>query len=120
MSQMSRTLWCSAAMSTSARRTLADNLARIIQSAKENPSSWSASRNIDKKRVQRALSGQYSTTLDVVADLAHAAGIEPWQLLSPGLDPQKPPVFTMNQDQLEAYLRMRAAFANLPTIQGAR
>ena len=103
-------------MSTAARKTLALNLERIIQAAHENPSSWSVSRKIDKNRVQRALSGQYSTTLDVVADLAHAAGLEPWQLLTPGLDPRNPPVFTMNKSQLEAYVRTRNAFATLPAV----
>lgn len=119
MSPLSRPLRCNSDMSTAARKTLSMNLERIIQAAHENPSSWSASRKIDKKRVQRALSGQYSTTLDVVADLAHAAGLKPWQLLTPGLDPLNPPVFTMNKSQLEAYLRMRTAFETLPAVQGA-
>jgi hypothetical protein len=92
----------------------------VIKASGDNPSSWAASRHIDKKRVQRAMSGDFSTTLDVIADLAKAAGLEPWQLLLPGLDPSNPPVFTMTKAERDLYVRVRMDFANLPSANGGK
>lgn len=40
---------------------------------------------------QRALGAETSVGLDVIAQIAEAFGIEPWQLLVPNLDPERIP-----------------------------
>ena len=95
------------------RKTLAENLKRII-GPESNPTRWSADHRLDKKPVQRLLSGRHATTIDTIETISKAAGLQPWQMLIPNLDPSNPPVFVMTQTERDLYARLRAAFDDLP------
>lgn len=42
--------------------------------------------------IGRILRQETSATIETVADLAHAFGLESWQLMVAGMDPDNPPV----------------------------
>lgn len=46
--------------------------------------------------IGRMLQGDTSARIDAVADVAKVFGLEPWQLLVPGLDPAHPPTLEMD------------------------
>ena len=96
------------------RKVLAENMKRIIGDSSQ--SAWAAAHRIDKKPVQRAVSGQHSATLDTLEELSRAAGLQVWQLLVPDLDPANPPVSTMTKAERDLYARVRQEFSNLPIV----
>lgn len=57
-----------------------------------------------------------SPSLDVIAAVAHALGLEPWQLLVPGFDPQNPPLVRLTEDERKLYAefhRLRQQLSDL-------
>lgn len=99
------------------RKVLSDNLRRII-GPDSNPSRWAAEHRMDKKPVQRMLAGTHAATIDTIESIAKAAGLQPWQLLLPNLDPINPPVFVMTRAERDLYAKLRADFENLPPLTG--
>lgn len=65
--------------------------------------------------MQRAYKAETSPTLDNVQRLADAAGLQPWQLLFPGLDPTNPPV-AVGKSEFEMYAKIQRAFERLPPL----
>lgn len=70
-----------------------------------------------KKAVQRALNRSTSARLDTIETISKAAGLAPWQILFPKLDPSNPPVFAMTQEESDLYGRMKEGFARLPEVR---
>lgn len=97
-------------------RVLAANLQKIIDHERATPSGWAASHKADKKQVQRAYNAATSATLDTVETIAKAAGLHPWQLLFPSLDPANPPMFCLTMAERMLYSKIRSAFDQLPPI----
>lgn len=113
-SHLSRLFVFNGKMRPNPRKVLADNLRRIV--GDDSQSAWAAAHKIDKKPVQRAISGRHATTIDTLDEISRAAGLQPWQLLTPGLDPANPPVYVMTKAERDLYARVRAEFEQLPPV----
>lgn len=105
-------------MHSDPKKVLSENLRRII--GEQSQAAWAAAHGLDKKPVQRAVRGEHAATLDTLAALAIAAGLQPWQLLVPGLDHRNPPVHPMTQTERDLYQRLRTDLERLPPIIGSR
>jgi len=116
VTHLSREVCCNRDMQPNTRKTLAENMRRII--GERSQSSWADERGIDKKIIQRAISARHATTIDTLDALASATGLRPWQLLVPGLDPANPPVHCMTQTERDLYAKIRQEFAQLPPTNG--
>lgn len=79
-------------MDKSGRRALAANLAAITKAAGSRLS-WTATRGVDTKTVERAEKneGEKGVSLQALDDIAKGLNVWPWQLLVPGLDLRNPP-----------------------------
>ena len=116
INHLSHAFRSNAEMRPDPRKVLSDNLRRLI--GDRSQSEWAAAHGIDKKPIQRALAGQHAATIDTIEAIAKAAGILPWQLLVPDLDPSNPPVVAITQAERQLYRRLRSAFQELPPMNG--
>lgn len=111
---MSRVSRDDACMHFDPRKTLAENLYRVIfVRDQSNPHAWAGGNAAFKKAVQRALAGE-NTTVQTLAEIARRADLQPWHLLLPDLDPANPPVFVLNRRERELYASLKQAAMNLP------
>lgn len=61
----------------------------------------------------------YSPTIDLLAAVAAALDLQPWQLLVKGMDPDNPPVLTLTESERKLYRdfqRLRKELAALPAV----
>lgn len=65
---------------------------------------------------QRVQQAKTSIGINVVAKIAHAFHLEPWQLMVPNLDPSNPPVFALTESERNLYRKLREAALNLAEI----
>ena len=69
---------------------VADNLRRAIG---DTPVlAWATGKKLEQPTIRRILIGETSPTEQMISKIAAAMGLEPWQLLVPGLDIRNPPV----------------------------
>lgn len=89
---------------------LADNLERLRAKhlSLNTQSAIGREAKVDQKTVGRILNKAHEPQINIVAKLAKAFGLEPWQMLVPGLDPQRPPVL-MSAEEREHYEKLREA-----------
>lgn len=86
-------------MDKSGRRALTENVARMIQAAK-NRHSWATAHRLDPKAVERLekdAHGEKGVSISYVDELAAKLRLEAWQLLVPDLDHNAPPGLTTGQ-----------------------
>ena len=69
---------------------VADNLRRAI--GKTPVLAWAGARKLEQPTIRRILIGETSPTEQMLAKIAGAMGLEPWQLMVPGLNVRNPPV----------------------------
>lgn len=83
-----------AKMPSKALRVLSENLERLIAAHPElnTQPKLAKEAKIDQKTVYRIVTKQNEPSLDKLEKLAKALGVEPWQLLVPGLQPAALPV----------------------------
>jgi len=62
---------------------------------------------IDQKSVGRILNISNSPTLKQIDALAHAFGLNAWQILIPGLDPSNHPVIQQSAPERDLYARLQ-------------
>ena len=68
---------------------------------------------IDQKTVGRVLKASHAVQLDTVQALAAAFGVEPYQLLIPGLDPKNPQILrALSKAEENLYKALEAARKN--------
>jgi predicted transcriptional regulator len=89
---------------SSALRTLRENLTTVMASLSKTEPAFAKIAKIDQKTMWRVMHGGNEPTLDTVSKLAKACGIEPWQLLTPGLEPNNPPMLAAQTDRLRTVL----------------
>ena len=65
--------------------------------------------NLDQKTISRILRMEHSPSIDKLAGLAEAFGLQAWQLLIPHLDPSNPPIVQMTPVEKELYDRLKQA-----------
>lgn len=82
--------------SMSARKVLAANLAALMDAKPElkpvKAIEDATDGAVGKSTVARAKLGENAINIDNLEAIAHAFGLEAWQLLVPGLTPKNPPV----------------------------
>lgn len=83
----------------SARDTLAQNLRSLMDAHHTYRTTTAIERateknglKVGKSTIDRALRGETNLTLDYIDAIANIYGLDPWQLMSPGLSPKNPPV----------------------------
>ena len=92
-------------------KTLAANLAALMQASSEMPSQSAVAKRagMDQRTVGRILNEEHSPTITQLERLARAFGLEPWQLLVPSLDPRDRPTMALTMSQREAWTAVRVA-----------
>ena len=93
-----------------------DNLRRLMEADRQLQSQprLAAASRVAQTSIGRILRGEQSPTLDVVHKLAHAFGLEAWQMLVPDLEPDNPPITKQNDErQSELLKRFRLAAQDL-------
>jgi len=93
-----------------------ENLRRMMEADRElcsQPKLGAASR-VAQTSIGRILRGEQSPTLDMVHKIAHAFGLEAWQMLVPDFEPDNPPITKQVDDrQRELLKRFRVAAQEL-------
>lgn len=78
---------------------LAENAKALRDSRKMSQTAVAKGRSMDQKTVSR-IEGGWNITIEILAELASALGVAPWQLLIPGF--HKAPDMLPNESELEA------------------
>lgn len=99
---------------TKTHLAFAGNLRAVITASGQSVASWARAHRLEARNLQRIMRGEQSPTLDTMEDIAHACGLQPWQMLMPDIDLSNPPVFVMSKVEADLYARVKADFATLP------
>lgn len=100
----------------SARDVLGENLKILMASSSKLKSTLALERatlhkgcKVGKSTIDRAIKGETTLNLDYIEVLAKVYELDAWQLLTPGLQPNNPPVLrSVGADEDELYKRMRS------------
>lgn len=103
------------------RQILSENLRTLMQSSKRYNSCPAVERGtndvghkVGRTTVQQVLDGNTPFNLDHLDALGRLFGVDPWQLLTPNLDPTHPPVLkTVNDTERQLQDRLRAMLREL-------
>lgn len=97
------------------REILAANLSRLMEHDDFKTFDKAAKRaEVGRGTIERAKKGQTGLSVDNLAKIALAMGLEPWQLLVEGLDPNNPPMLAeVSQKQMELFKRFKEAAKEL-------
>lgn len=97
------------------KHTLADNVGALMRHhyGRENKSRLAREAKTALGNVQRCLDRSTSVGIDVVAQIAAAFDLMPWQLLFPELDPKNPPVLCITASEKQLYSKFRIAAEEL-------
>ena len=110
-------------MKTPIEKTVADNLTLLMKSSNAAGSDEKLARRsgVGRGTVQRARRGEVSLSIGNLERLADAFGLEPWQLLIPGLEPGNPPALrAVNSEERMLWQRLRAAYEELLKLNAGR
>lgn len=77
------------------RQILARNLTKLIEAATPHGSrpsrrAWALAKGLDVKLIDRLCKGEHAVTIDKLAEIAEACGLQPWHLLLDDFDPREP------------------------------
>ena len=103
------------AMENQSRKTLAENLAKLMRLDDPDKSQHITQGAIGKKAgcnqrtIGRILSSEQAATIGLLDGLGSAFDLEPWQLLTPGLDPTNPPINHLTEAEKQLYERLKEA-----------
>lgn len=89
------------------RDTLSHNLKRLIAKDGVSVRAWAMARELDVKMIERLTKAQHAVTLDKLAEIAAACGLQPWQLLIDDLDPAAPPDAPITPEERAILRRLR-------------
>lgn len=85
-----------------------ENLTRLAAEAKIGPGT-----------VTRIKKADTSVGLDVLEKLSKTFGVEPWQLLVPGMEPENPPVLQpVTKAERDLYAKILSAARDITKLQG--
>jgi transcriptional regulator with XRE-family HTH domain len=99
-------------------KTVAQNLRRLREAAGGPSQAEIASKaGCDQTSVGRVMRAEMSPTADMLAGLAKAFGVAPWQLLVPDLNPKDLPT-QFTESEKRAYAKFREAAFRLATGGG--
>jgi transcriptional regulator with XRE-family HTH domain len=79
---------------------LSQNLLRLMEghATLKNDSQLAKPAKMDQKTIWRIVNKMNEPSIDKVEKLAKAFGVEPWELLVPGLDPEHRPTLTTKEE----------------------
>jgi transcriptional regulator with XRE-family HTH domain len=94
------------------RQILAANLSRLIErdsAAGQRPSvrAWALGKGLDVRMIARLAKGEHAVTLDKLAEIADACGLQPWHLLYDDLDPTNPPDAPVSDEDRKMLAKLR-------------
>ena len=87
----------------------------IDRYGKENMLRLSKDAGIAIGSVQRMRDENTSIGINIVAKVANAFGLQPWQLLFPELDPKNPPALCITEAERKLYSRFALAAQDVAT-----
>lgn len=109
----------------SARETLAENLKALMAAHRINtlPALERATdangHKVGKSTVGRALNCETPLNLDYIEAIAEVYGLDPWQLLVPGLLPKNPPVLrSVGEAEDKLYRKIGELAEQIAAIRG--
>lgn len=101
---------------SSLTRLFRDNLKRLMAAHPDLSSQSALARacKVGQSSIGRIVNDAQSPTLDMVARIAEAFDLEPWQMLIDGLDPRNPPITkAIDERQQHLFARFRQAAEEL-------
>lgn len=104
---------------TPAKAVLWQNVKALMDAryGKENLTRLAADAKIGPGTATRIKEQKTSVGLDVLEQIGQAFGVEPWQLLVPGMNPSNPPVLReINGAERELYERLLQAAKDLSKL----
>jgi transcriptional regulator with XRE-family HTH domain len=107
-------------MQYDARTTLAENLKRWIQSHADREGrrysvrAWALEKGLDVRLIDRLSKGQNAVTLDTLDEIAGKLGIQPWHLLLPDADLERPANAPLTQEDADLLARIKALASKSP------
>lgn len=98
----------------SARDVLAGNLRALMDASSRyrtttalQDATESAGLKVGKSTIDRALKSETTLNLDYIEVIANVFGLDPWQMLTPGLVPKNPPVLrSVGETEDQLYKKM--------------
>ena len=75
---------------------------------------------LNQRTIGYILSDTHSPGLKQIEAIAAAFGIQPWQLLVPGLVPSKPPMLIASQAEIELFDKLRQVIKSHPPPKVSR
>lgn len=73
---------------------------------------------IAQATIGRILRGETSATIETLSDLAKAYGLQGWQLMVAGMDPNNPPVLqAVSKEERQLYERLKAAVEEVAKLK---
>jgi len=83
----------------SARNVLGENIKALMDASRDCRSTVALEKatalkgsKVGKSTIDRAIKGETNLTIDNIEVIAKVFGLDPWQLMTPGLRPSSPPV----------------------------
>lgn len=89
------------------RAILANNVRRLIAKEQTSVRAWALARELDVKLIDRLVKAENAVTLDKLAEIAEACGLQPWQLLIEDFDPVEPPSMPISEEERKTIQRLR-------------
>lgn len=102
------------------RKVLSDNIKNLMQHHDVLNSQSEIARRcgLPQRTVGRILNGETQANLSSIVGIATAFGIEPWQILVPGLDPSDlPRLRSVPDEQAAAIQKLTKAISEMPGIE---
>jgi transcriptional regulator with XRE-family HTH domain len=102
------------------RKVLKENVAALMAASADLRTQLKLSKRskVSKGTIDRITTAGTSVGVDVVAKLAKAFDLEPWQLLVPGLDPKNHPVLRHPTDaEKKLYAKLTSVMEELAAYQ---
>ena len=101
-------------MGPSAKTVIEQNLARLQKAHRARSiNAFAKMLQVEQSTLDRIMKGKMSPTLERIEHIARKLGLEAWQLLMPGLDPDNPPVFVMTDAERDLYKRLAEAAGDI-------
>jgi hypothetical protein len=110
--------------SMSARDVLGANLKALMEASTEYKSTLALEKatlhkgcKVGKSTIDRAIRGETTLNLDYIEVIAKVFGLDPWQLLTPGLQPNNAPVIrSIGEAEDQMYLKLKGLAKEIASL----
>lgn len=112
--------------SMSARNVLGANIKALMEASTDFRSTTALEKatfhkgcKVGKSTIDRALKGETTLNLDYIEAIAKVFSLDPWQLLTPGLRPNNPPVIrSIGEAEDKMYLKLKGLAKEIASLDG--